>query len=161
MPLWGEVLVGIVIVVGLVGAVVQVYPGAMVVLVAVGTWGIVTGGSVGWTVTVLAALFTLAAMILKFVLAGRYLQRTGVPNRSLIIGGILAIIGFFVVPVVGLFLGFVLGVFLSELQRLGGADRAWPSTVHALKATGLTILIELAGARLATGAWVVGLFLVH
>lgn len=161
MPIWGEVLVGIAVVAGLIGAVVQIYPGSTIVLIAVGTWGIVTGGTVGWTVTALAAVFTVASMILKFVLAGRYLQRTGVPNRSLVVGGVLAIVGFFVVPVVGLFLGFVLGVFASEFQRLGAADKAWPSTLSALKATGLTILIELAGAMLTTGTWLVGLYLVH
>ena len=108
---------------------------------------------------VLAVVFTVASIVLKFVLAGRYLQRTGVPNRSLLVGGVLAIVGFFVVPVVGLFLGFVAGVFASEFQRLRAADKAWPSTVSALKATGLTILVELAGAMLTTGAWVIGLFL--
>ena len=45
------------------------------------------------------------------------------------------------------------------MQRLRAADKAWPSTVSALKATGLTILVELAGAMLTTGAWVIGLFL--
>ena len=68
MPIWGEVLVGIVVVIGLIGAVVQIYPGSMIVLLAVGAWGVVTGGQVGWTVAILAVLFTAASMVLKFVL---------------------------------------------------------------------------------------------
>jgi hypothetical protein len=61
--------------------------------------------------------------------------------------------------VVGLFLGFVLGVYLAELQRLGGED-AWPSTKHALRAVGLSVLIELSAAMLAAGTWLVAVVVV-
>jgi hypothetical protein len=70
-------------------------------------------------------------------------------------GGVLGIIGFFVVPVIGLFLGFVLGVYVAERQRVG-SELAWPTTRAALKAVGVSILIELAAGLLATTAWVVG-----
>ena len=60
----------------------------------------------------------------------------------------LGVVGFFVVPVVGLFVGFVLGVYLAERRRVGGAA-AWPSTKEALRAVGLSILIELAAGVLA------------
>ena len=45
------------------------------------------------------------------------------------LGGVLGVVGFFVIPVIGLPLGFVLGVYLSELSRVG-VDRAWPATVQ-------------------------------
>ena len=59
------------------------------------------------------------------------------------------------VPVVGLFIGFVLGIYLAERARVGAAQ-AWPSTVAALKAVGVSILIELVAAFLAAVTWVVG-----
>jgi uncharacterized protein len=93
--------------------------------------------------------------VVKYALPGRGLKAAGVPNRTLLAGGLLGIVGFFVVPVVGLFLGFVLGVYLSELQRVGSA-RAWPSSKAALKATGLSVLIELAAGLLAAVTWVAG-----
>jgi uncharacterized protein len=68
---------------------------------------------------------------------------------------VLGVVGFFVVPVIGLFIGFVVGVFAAEWRRLGHA-RAWPSTKHALKAAGLSILIELCFGVLAAWAWVAG-----
>jgi uncharacterized protein len=37
-----------------------------------------------------------------------------------------------------------------------GADRAWPSTKAALRAVGVSILIELAAALLATATWLTG-----
>ena len=59
---------------------------------------------------------------------------------------------------VGLLVGFVLGVYLAEYHRVG-AQAAWPSTRHALKAVGLSILIELAAGLLATFVWIAGVVL--
>lgn len=76
------------------------------------------------------------------------------PSRSLVVGGLVGVVGFFVLPVVGLFLGFVLGIYLSEVQRLG-PERARASTKAALLAVGISQLIELAAALLATTTWLV------
>ncbi|UNX54273.1 DUF456 domain-containing protein [Georgenia sp. TF02-10] len=157
MPPAGELIVGLVIAVGLVGAVIQLYPGSLVVLAAVVTWGVWTGGGAGWAVAVVAALAVLGAGVAKYVYAGRYLKAGGVPGRTMLVGALLGVVGFFVIPVVGLPIGFVLGVYLAETQRRRNHAEAWRATVLAMKATGLTILIELAGALVATGAWVVGL----
>ena len=59
------------------------------------------------------------------------------------------------VPVVGLFIGFVLGVYLSELQRVG-PRMAWPSTKAALRAVGVSMLVELMSVLLATVVWIIG-----
>ncbi len=160
MSALGEVLVGLVVAVGLVGVVVQVLPGALLVLGAVAVWSFVTGGPVAWTVLGVAVAATVVAGVVKYLVAGRYLTRTGVRNRVLVVGGVLGVVGFFVIPVVGLPVGFVGGVYLAErlLERHPHGD-AWRVTVAALRATGITILIELAGALVATGAWVVGLLL--
>jgi uncharacterized protein YqgC (DUF456 family) len=74
----------------------------------------------------------------------------------LVAGGVLGIIGFFVIPVVGLVIGFVLGVYLAELATRRDQKAAWTSTVHALKGVALSVGVELAGALLATAAWVAG-----
>lgn len=148
-----DLLIGLVIVVGLVGAVVQVIPGGLVVGAAVVAWGVVTGGTTGWTVAAIALLLTLVAMVMKYLLAGRYLKRRGVPSRSLVVGAVLGVVGFFVIPVVGLFIGFIGGTYLSELQRLKDGAAARRATGHAMKATGISILVELAMALLTAMAW--------
>jgi uncharacterized protein YqgC (DUF456 family) len=155
----GELLVGLVIAVGLVGVVVQVLPGALLVLGAVLVWAAVEGTAVGWAVGALAVVATVVAGVAKYLVAGRHLKSGGVPNRTLLWGGLAGIVGFFVVPVVGLPLGFVLAVYLAELGRLHDGRRAWRATVVALQATGLTILIELAGALIASGAWLLAALL--
>jgi hypothetical protein len=57
----------------------------------------------------------------------------------------------------GLLLGFVLGVWVAERIRLGDSRLAWPSTKQALKAAGLSTLIELAAGLTIAIVWAVGL----
>ncbi|MGC5627307.1 DUF456 domain-containing protein [Georgenia sp. Z1344] len=151
-----ELLTILAIVVGLAGVVSQVFPGGTIVAGAVAIWGWYQGGTLGWTVAIVAVVAMVVAMVLKYVLAARYMERGGVKSSTLVIAAIAGVVGFFVVPVVGMFLFFVGAVFLIELGRARSAARAWPATVRALEAAGLTILIELADAMVAVGAFVVG-----
>ena len=150
-----EVLVALGIAVGLVGVVVPVVPGALLVWAAILVWGIDVRTATGWVVVVVATASIAGGQVVKYTIPGKRLRTRGVPSRSLVVGGLLAIVGFFVVPVVGLVIGFVLGVYASELQRVG-ARLAWPSTTAALRAVGLSMLLELASALVATAAWVIG-----
>ena len=160
MPVTGSVALTIVaallVVVGLVGVVVPVLPGLVLVVGGIGLWAVSRHDAVGWTVLAVAVALVVAGSVLKYLLPGRRMRDAGVPGRTLVLGGVLGIVGFFVVPVVGLLLGFVLGVYLAELGRVGRA-RAWPSARHALTAAGWSILIELAAGLLAAVVWIIGL----
>ncbi len=150
-----EALVGLAVLVGLVGIVVPVLPGSVLILGAVLVWSIEDGSATAWAVFAIVTTFLVVGGVVKYAVPGRRLKSTGVPQRTLLLGGALGVVGFFVVPVVGLFLGFVLGVYLAELQRVGH-DAAWPSTKHALKAAGVSVLIELAAGTLAAMTWFAG-----
>jgi uncharacterized protein YqgC (DUF456 family) len=143
------------VLVGLAGIVVPVLPGTVLILAAVLVWATEEGSGTGWAVFAVAATLLVAGQVVKYAVPGRRLRATGVPQRSRVAGGLLGIVGFFVIPVVGLFVGFVLGVYLAEAHRLG-ADRAWPSTRAALRAVGASILIELVAGLLAASTWLVG-----
>ena len=154
-----DLLVGLAVLVGLVGIVVPVLPGSILILGAVLVWALAAGDPVGWVVFAVAATFLVLGSIVKYAVPGRGLKAAGVPGRTLVAGGLLGIVGFFVVPVVGLILGFVLGVYLSELQRVG-ATQAWPSTRAALMAAGLSLMIELGAGLLAAVTWLFGAIVV-
>jgi uncharacterized protein YqgC (DUF456 family) len=145
-----EILVALAIALGLVGMLVPVLPGSLVL----------AGSTTAWVVAVVALGLLVAGVVVKYLVPGRRLQRAGVPTGTLAAGALVGVVGFFVVPVIGLPLGFVLGVYLAEWTRLGrqgnGHRQAWPATVHALKAVGLGILIELAFGTLAAATWAVG-----
>lgn len=150
-----ELIVGLVIVVGIVGIVVPVLPGSVLVLGGVLVWAVVEGTPTGWVVFALVTVLLVTGGIVKYVVPGRDLRGSGVPTRTLVLGALLGLVGFFVVPVLGLPIGFVAGVYLAELGRVGSA-LAWPSTKAAVRAVGLSILIELTAALLAAGVWLVG-----
>ncbi len=154
----GTVLVcGLLVVVGLFGIVVPVLPGTILVALGFGIWASENGSAGAWVTFAVAAAVLVAGAVVKYAVPGRRLKAT-VPTRTLVVGGLGAVVGFFVIPVVGVLVGFPVGIYLAERVRVG-ADGAWPSTRAALKAVGASILIELAAAVVATGVWVVGVVL--
>jgi uncharacterized protein YqgC (DUF456 family) len=150
-----DLLVALAIAVGLVGIVVPVLPGSLLILAAVLVWAVALSSPTGWVVLALVTVLLGVGAVVKYAVPGRHLQTAGVPTRTLVAGGLLGIVGFFVVPVVGLVVGFVLGVYLSELQRVG-LQRAWPTTKAAMRAAGVSLLIEMAAGLLAATTWAVG-----
>ena len=153
-----ELLVALAIAVGLVGIVVPILPGTLLVAAALLVWALSAGGTAAWLILAAAIAILAAGQVVRFLVPGRRLKRAEIPGSTQLVGAVLGVVGFFVVPVVGLFVGFVLGVFLAEWRRVGRAA-AWPSTVHALKAAGLSIVIELLAGGLATTVWVAGVVL--
>jgi uncharacterized protein YqgC (DUF456 family) len=155
-----EILIAaVLIVVGLVGIVVPVLPGLVLVAAGVAVWAIPRGDALGWSVLGIALAVIVVGSVVKYLVPGRKLRDAGVPGRSIALGAVLGVVGFFVVPVVGLFLGFVLGVYLAELARLKTSALAWPSTRGALGAVGWSIVIELVTGVVAAGVWIGGLVL--
>jgi uncharacterized protein YqgC (DUF456 family) len=149
------VLVGLVVATGIVGVVVPVLPGAVLVWAAILGWALVVGSATGWVVLGFATVAVGGSQVVKYLVPGRRLREAGVPRRSILAGLALAVVGFFVIPIVGFFVGFPIGVYLEERRRLGHHVSAWRSTVEALRAMGLSIVIELTATVLAAGAWLV------
>ena len=150
----GEVIIGIVILVGLAGILIPVLPGLILEVAAVVLWAGVTGGGVAWAVGIAAIVLGLAAQVVKFMIPGKRLRNAGIPRSTIYFAGALAIVGFFVVPIIGAPIGFVLGTYLAEQRRVG-SEQAWPSTKASVGAVGLSIGIELAAGLFIAGAWLV------
>ncbi|MGA8210596.1 MAG: DUF456 domain-containing protein [Nocardioidaceae bacterium] len=150
-----DLIAALLIAVGLVGILVPLMPGSALVLATMLVWAVQVSEPVGWWAFAVAAALLAAGGVVKYAVPGRRLTGAGVPTRTLVVGGLAGVAGFFVVPVVGLFAGFVAGVYVAERVRLGG-EAAWPSTVLALRAVGLSVLIELAAGVLAALVWLVG-----
>ena len=150
-----EVLVAGVIVVGMVGIAVPVLPGTALVLAAVLVWAVQVGTGTAGAVFAVAAAFLAVGALVKSVVPPRDPRGAGVPTRTLLWGALAALAGLFLIPYVGLVVGFVTGVYLAERRRVG-AERAWPSTRHSLRAVGMSILLEMAAAVAAAVTWTVG-----
>jgi uncharacterized protein YqgC (DUF456 family) len=145
---------GLLVVAGLFGIVVPVLPGTVLVLLGFLVWASEEGTGESWTTFALAALVLAVGTVVKYAVPGRRLK-AAVPTSTLVVGGLVAVVGFFVIPVVGMLVGFPIGIYVAERVRVGPAG-AWPSTVAALRALAHSILIELVAALLATAVWIAG-----
>lgn len=148
-----NVIVAVVILVGLAGTVVPLLPGALLVAGAIAVWAVATGGTTAWAIAIGALALIAAGQFLKYLIPGKQLKDSGVPNWVLIVGAIAAVVGFFVIPVVGLVVGFILGVFVSEVVRLKTFTDAWPTTWRAMKSAGWSVLIEFGSCLLGAALW--------
>lgn len=148
-------LVGLAVLVGLVGIVVPVLPGSALIGVAVAVWASTHPSTGSWLVLAAVAVLLATGSVGTYVLTGRRVSAAGVPRRTLVIAGLVGIVGFFVVPVVGLLLGFVLALYALEHLRLRDPVAARDSAWVALRATGLGMLVELGLALLASATWLV------
>jgi uncharacterized protein len=154
----GIIAVALAIAVGIIGIVVPLLPGTLLVFAAIAVWAIVENNVTGWvTLGVVTALLG-ASLFIKYTWPVKRMRAADVRTLSLVAGGVLGVIGFFVIPVIGLVIGFVLGVYLAELATRGDQRLAWLSTKHAVKGVALSMGVELAGALLATVAWVFGVY---
>lgn len=152
-----NVAVGATLIVAAVGIIVPILPGTFLAIGALLVWAILTGGTGAWVAFGIGAVLMGLGQVLKYLIPHKSLTSAGVPTRSIVVGYIVAVIGFFAIPVVGLPLGFVAGVLGSEVIRKGSLNDAWESTVIAMKATGFAIMVELAALLLAATFWVSGI----
>lgn len=148
-----DLLVVAALVVAAVGILIPVLPGTFLALGALLVWAIATGGAIAWTAFGVMALIIGAGQVLKYLLPHKSLTAAGVPGRSIVVGGVAAIIGFFLIPVVGLIVGFIGGLYVAEHVRLREWALAKESTWAAMKATGFSILIELGALLAASAVW--------
>ena len=154
------ILCAVAIAVGVVGVFIPIVPGLLLCWGAVLAWTLVVDVGAGkWAVLAVVSVIAVIATVIKYVVPGKRLKQVGVPTRSLLLGAVLGVVGFFAVPIVGLILGFILGIYLAERMRLGDSAGAWQSTRHALRAVGLSLVIELFAGLVIAATWAVGAFL--
>ena len=149
------IVVGLIMLIGLIGIAVPVLPGLLLVWLAVLIWSAAARTTAGWVVLGIATMLALIGVLVQYIVPGRRLRTAGVTTSSTMAGTGLAAVGFFVLPVVGAFLGFVLGVYLAERIKLGSHAMAWTSTMHALRAIGLSMGIEMVTGLTIAATWLV------
>lgn len=140
---------------GIAGLIVPVLPGLLCVLLGVLIWAAGHSGPFAWSIFGVCCVLAAAGYVVQILVPGRQLSRAGVPRSSSFFGVALAIVGFFVIPVVGLFIGFVLGVYAAEHARLRDSQAAWLATKAATRAALTSVGIELAAAASIAVVWAV------
>ncbi|MFD5058080.1 DUF456 domain-containing protein [Streptomyces sp. NPDC058394] len=155
MGVWQLIAVGLVILLGLVGVLVPGVPGQAIVWAAVLWWALTDRSPAAWGVLIGATALLLLNQALKPLLRPRRPRESGAPRKTLMLGGIAGIVGFFVLPVVGGIVGYVGAIYGAERLRLGSGGAARASLRSVMRATGYSVLVELFACLLVTGTWLV------
>ena len=102
----GLIIIGLVILVGIIGAVVQVWPSSPFIGGAIFVWAWMTGTGIAWTVFAIAAVLLGIAAILKYVIPARQIANAGIPKSTLVWGGFGGLVGWFLSALTGLVAAF-------------------------------------------------------
>ncbi len=147
-------LVAVAMAVGVVGTVVPVVPGLALVWAAALVYGLGAGfGAVGVVAFTVITGLALAGIVIGSLMPHRAAARSGAARSSMWLGGALALLGFFVVPLIGVVLGGVLGVFLGEIVRTRDAATAWRSTAGTIKGFGVAVVVQVAIGLTMVAVW--------
>lgn len=150
------VLVAVAMAVGVVGTVVPLVPGLTLVVAAALAYGVAEGfGGGGVVAFVVIVALGVAGTAAGVVVPQRAAGGAGAARRSLLLGAVGAVVGFFVVPVVGFPLGGALGIYVAERWRTADPGAAWRTTKATLKGFGLAAILQLAAGLVMAAVWVV------
>lgn len=144
--------------VGTVGIVVPVLPGLVVVWGATLVWAFERRDGPGWLVLGLATVLYAGGLVAQYLYPGRRMRSAGVDGIVVAVALAVAVVGFFVVPVVGGPLGFVLAIYVLEGVKHREHAAAWRATTQAIRAVALNVGIELATAFAMITTWGVAVY---
>jgi uncharacterized protein len=148
----------IVMLIGLVGLVVPLFPGVVVIWLGALGYGLLTSfGIVGTIFFILITLLMLAGVTVDNVLMGVGARRGGASWWSIILALVAGIAGTLLAPPIGGLIAAPLTVFLVEYLRVGDWSKVFIAVRGLATGWGLSILVRI-GIGLAMvfswGLWV-------
>ena len=156
------VVTGLVMLVGLVGAVVPVLPGAWLIWLAALSYGFTRplfgqtlfDGWIGGVAMVLLTLLAATDLVLEYVITHSVAAREGVSFRAILVSLALGLVGLPFFPPLGSLVGAVGGLFLVEYFRQGRDWRkAWQGVVGYARGMGWAMAAELGLCVVMIGLW--------
>jgi len=140
-------VVGLVMLVGVAGTFLPVLPGLFLIWAAGIGYGLVVGFDlVAWVAIIASTGLLGLGLYLNVRIPQKSAAAAGLGIPAQLFGLALAVVGFFVVPIVGFPLGFVLGVFVVRYRSTRDTSRAWSSTTKTIGA-----IIRASAAQAACG----------
>ncbi|RME88452.1 MAG: DUF456 domain-containing protein [Anaerolineae bacterium] len=149
-----ETLTLLIMLVGLIGLVIPIFPGLVVIWLASLGYGLATGFTTrGWVIFALLTLLMLAGNVVDNVLMGAKARQGGASWLSIALGLIGGIVGSLLFPPLGGILGAPLVLFLAEFIRQRQAPKALRSVGALMIGWGWSFIIRFIIGLLMTGLW--------
>jgi uncharacterized protein YqgC (DUF456 family) len=158
IPLWLEsILLGLItfiMLVGLFGLVVPIFPGNVVIWVAAMVYGLIVGvDKWGITVLVLLTVFMIVAALADNILMGAKAREKGAAWGSIGAALVAGVVGTFIFPPIGGLIAAPLVLFLMEFHRLGDSEKATQVVRALLIGWGLAFVVRFGIGVLMVGLW--------
>jgi len=158
MPEWLRVvIVGVtqfIILVGLVGLIIPIFPGIIIIWLACLAYGVVTGFSTwGIVLFVLISILMLAGTTVDNILMGAGAHKGGASWLTVGIALLAGVAGTILLPPFGGFIAAPLGVLLLEWWRTKDLKKAWQALVGMAAGLGLSIFARLGIGALMMVLW--------
>jgi uncharacterized protein YqgC (DUF456 family) len=150
------ILTGIVMFIGLLGALLPVIPDLVIIWGAALGYGLIVGwGDSGPWIFGAISILGLGGVLTEIWMSGVGGKIGGASFKSILVGLILGIIGFiFLTPIGGLAL-LLVGTFAMEYYRLGDAEEALKGMLGVGLGYGASFGVKLLIGLLMMGLWVV------
>lgn len=163
MPTWLDIsvfgLTLFVMLVGLFGLIIPIFPGIIVIWLAALGYGIVTGfGTLGWVIFAILTVLMLVGVTVDNVLMGAGARRGGASWGSILVGLLAGVVGTFLFPPVGGLIAAPAAVLLLEYLRGRDWERAWQATRGLAMGWGLSFLVRFGIGAVMIGAWLIWAF---
>jgi len=162
LDIFVTIIAGVAIAAGLVGTILPAFPGIIVAWVAIAIFGFAVGFTpFGIGAMLVITLLTIVNYVIMVRIPSQEAEARGASRWSTVLGGIGALVGFFIVPVIGFIIGGVVGVYASEYYRTKETGQAWHATKGVLIGFGKSTAVQL-GIGTTIGiiwfAWVLVVF---
>jgi uncharacterized protein YqgC (DUF456 family) len=163
LPTWLDIsvfgLTLFVMLVGLFGLIIPIFPGIIVIWLAALGYGIVTGfGTLGWVIFAILTVLMLVGVTVDNVLMGAGARRGGASWGSILVGLLAGVVGTFLFPPVGGLIAAPAAVLLLEYLRGRDWERAWQATRGLAMGWGLSFLVRFGIGAVMIGAWLIWAF---
>jgi len=157
---WLIIFTQIVILVGLFGLIIPIFPGIVIIWLAVLGYGVLAGfGALGVVLFILLTLLMIAGITVDNVLMGVGARQGGASWRTIAVALIAGIAGTLLIPPVGGIIAAPAAVLLLEYQRVKDRDKAWQALLGLAKGWGLSFVARFIIGLIMMGLWWIWVFL--
>jgi uncharacterized protein YqgC (DUF456 family) len=163
LPAWVDTLAFwltlVLMLVGLFGLIIPIFPGITIIWLAGLVYGIVTGfDTLGIVIMVLISLGMVAGVTIDNVLMGAGARLGGASWLTIVVAIVAGIAGTILFPPIGGFIAVPLAIFLMELLRKREWQDAWRATRGLAIGWGLSFLVRFGIGLLMIALWLVWAF---
>jgi uncharacterized protein YqgC (DUF456 family) len=148
-------LIVVFIILGIIGIIIPLIPGILLIWLAVLTYVWAYGmETIGWANFIIITLIALVAGTSDLWMSLLGAKKGGASGRSFLFGGIGAIVGSFIIPLVGTIIGYAVGILLGEYQKRGDWNEALRASVGGVAGWGVATAVQFGAGLIILGIFI-------